>query len=59
MFDTVSVHSVLEVSIDNNGIDPLVDIPGAYEAALSRDRGGDLKIWYVHMTLSAAAATRD
>ena len=29
MFDTVSVHPVLEVIIDNNGIDPFVDIPGA------------------------------
>ena len=49
---------MLEVIIDNNGIDPFVDIPGAYRLP-SRDRGGDLKIWYVHTTLSEAAATRD
>ena len=49
---------MLEVIIDNNGIDPLVDIPGA-EAALAAIDGGDLKIWYVHTTLSEAAATRD
>ena len=39
MFDTVSVRPVLEVIIDNNRIDPLVDIPGAYEAALAAIEG--------------------
>ena len=29
VFDRYSVHPVLEVVIDNNGIDPFVDIPGA------------------------------
>jgi hypothetical protein len=50
---------VREVIIDNNGIDPFVDITGAYEAALAAIDRGDLKIWYVHTTLSEAAATRD
>jgi hypothetical protein len=29
VFDTVQCSPVLEVIIDNNGIDPFVDIPGA------------------------------
>jgi hypothetical protein len=46
VFDTVQCSPVLEVIIDNNGIDPFVDIPGAYEAVLAAIERGDLKIWY-------------
>jgi predicted nucleic acid-binding protein len=47
---------VRELLIDNNGLDPFVDIPEAYEAALAAIERGDLKVWYVHTTLSEAAA---
>lgn len=46
-----------EVVIDNNGIDPFVDIPGAYEAARDAIERGDLKIWYVHTTKTEAENT--
>jgi hypothetical protein len=34
-------------------------IRGYSRSALAAIEGGDLKIWYVHTTLSEAAATRD
>jgi hypothetical protein len=54
-----NVPAVLEVIIDNNAIDPLVDIPGAYEAARDSIQRGDLRISYVYTTLNEAAATPD
>jgi hypothetical protein len=50
---------VREVVIDSNGLDPFLDIPGAYEAAMAAIEWGDLKIWFVHITLSEAAAVSD
>ena len=58
MFDTVSVHSVLEVSIDNNGIDPLVDIPGAYEAALAAIEGRPENLVRPHDIVGGGSDTR-
>jgi hypothetical protein len=51
--------TVRSVIIDNNGLDPLVDLPGAYEAAYAAIDRGDLEIRYVHTTLTEAADTPD
>jgi len=51
--------AVLEVVIDNCAIDPFVNIPGAYEAGLAAIERGNLKIWYVHTTLTEAATTEE
>jgi hypothetical protein len=45
--------------IDNNAIDPFVNIAGAYEAARDAIKRGDLRICYVYTTLNEAAATPD
>jgi hypothetical protein len=50
---------VRSVIIDNNGLDPLVDLPGAHEAARAAIDRGDLEIRYVHTTLTEAADTPD
>jgi hypothetical protein len=50
---------VRRVIIDNNGLDPFVDLPGAFEAARAAIDSGDLEIWYVHTTLTEAADTPD
>jgi hypothetical protein len=47
------------VVIDNNGIDPIADIPGAYDAVLAGIDRGDLQILYVHTTLTEVADTPD
>jgi hypothetical protein len=50
---------VRRVIIDNNGVDPFVDLHGAYEAARAATKTGDLEIRYVHGTLTEAASTPD
>jgi hypothetical protein len=50
---------VRRVIIDNNGIDPFVDQPSAYEAALAAIERGDLEVWYVHTTLTEVENTPD
>jgi hypothetical protein len=50
---------VRRVVIDNNGIDPFVDLPGAYEAARAAIDKGNLEIRYVHTTLTEAANIPD
>jgi hypothetical protein len=50
---------VRNVIIDNNGLDPFVDLPGAYEAARVAVERGEMEMWYVHTTLTEAADTPD
>jgi hypothetical protein len=50
---------VRRVVIDNNGIDPFVDLPGAYEAARAAIDQGNLEIRYIHTTLTEAANIPD
>jgi predicted nucleic acid-binding protein len=50
---------VRRVVIDNNGIDPIADIPGAYAAVRAAIDRGDLEILYVHTTLTEVANTPD
>ena len=50
---------VRRVVIDNNGIDPSVDLPGAYEAARAAIDKGNPEIRYVHTTLTEAANIPD
>jgi hypothetical protein len=59
VFDEVVSPPVREVIIDSNGLDPFVDIPGAYEAALAAIKRDELRVRYVYTTLSEAAAARD
>jgi hypothetical protein len=47
------------VVFDSNAVDPLIDVPGAYEALESAVRAGDLKILYTHVNIDELAETPD
>jgi hypothetical protein len=47
------------VVIDSCSVDPLADIPGAYEAVRQAIDSGELEILYTHVTIDEAAATPD
>jgi hypothetical protein len=45
--------------LDSNAVDPLIDLPGAYEAVRAAVDGGRLDMLYTHVTIDELAATRD
>jgi predicted nucleic acid-binding protein len=47
------------VVLDSNAVDPLIDLPGAYEAVQAAVDGGRLEVLYTHVTIEELAATRD
>jgi hypothetical protein len=47
------------VVLDSNAVDPLIDLPGAYEAVQAAVDGGRLDVLYTHVTVDELAATRD
>ncbi len=47
------------VVLDSNAVDPLIDIPGAYEAVRAAIDAGRLEVLYTHVTTDELADTRD
>jgi hypothetical protein len=47
------------VVLDSNAVDPLIDLPGAYEAVRAAIDCGRLDVLYTHVTIDELAATRD
>jgi predicted nucleic acid-binding protein len=47
------------VVLDSNAVDPLIDLPGAYEAVQAAVDDGRLDVLYTHVTIDELASTRD
>jgi predicted nucleic acid-binding protein len=47
------------VVFDSNAIDPLIDVPGAYETMRSAVDQGQLEVLFTHITIEELAATPD
>lgn len=47
------------VVVDANAIDPIVDLPGAYEALRSSIDQGQLEVLFTHVTIDELAETAD
>ncbi|WP_110882009.1 PIN domain-containing protein [Mycolicibacterium vulneris] len=47
------------VVVDSNAIDPLIDIPGAYEAMRSSIEQGQLEVLYTHVNIDELAVVPD
>jgi hypothetical protein len=45
--------------VDSNAIDPLIDLPGAYEAVRAAVDTGQLELLYTHVNIDELAATQD
>jgi hypothetical protein len=51
--------TVLRVLVDANAIDPLVDMPGAYEVLRAAVDAGELELLFTHITVDELCATPD
>lgn len=49
--------SMRRVVLDSDGVDPIADIPGAYEAVRSAVESGQLELLYPHITQDQVADT--
>jgi predicted nucleic acid-binding protein len=47
------------VVLDSNGVDPLIDLPGAYKVARAAVTAGQLELLFTHVTVTELRATRD
>jgi len=47
------------VVLDSNGVDPLIDLPGAYEVARAAVTAGRLELLFTHVTVNEIGATPD
>jgi hypothetical protein len=57
--DRDRVTVVRHVVMDSNAMDPLMDLPGAYEALRSAVDAGDLEVLFTHVTIEELAAIPD
>lgn len=57
MNKSVSYCVMRRVVVDANAIDPIVDLPGAYEAVRSAIDQGQLEMLFTHVTIDELAAT--
>jgi hypothetical protein len=58
-FAQLNCHAMRRVVVDANAIDPIVDLPGAYEVMRSSVDQGQLEVLFTHITIDELAATPD
>ena len=55
----VAFGGMRSVVMDSNAVDPLADLPGAYETAEAAVQSGNLEILFTHVTIDELAAIDD